>query len=301
MGDQAQMLRARMNQMSNRLTPPCHTARVIAVASGKGGVGKSNFCVNFALSLMSSGLRPIVIDTDVGFANVEVLLGVTPTYTILDLLNGKDIWEVIETSPAGLPFLSAGNGLLNLYSLTDADVEKMVHELGQLHEKYDVILLDSGAGMGTQIGRLVSSADELIVVTTPEPTSITDAYALVKMLAIRGELPIARLVVNRVARISDGKSAAEKLQMVVERFLKVKIGVLGYIFEDEAVVRSVMAQEPLYLSFPNSRAANCYEQLVKNYAVQRADVPRTGLSGFIERLFKRSSHSGGGVDFIHPA
>src|SRR5579875_1515925 len=209
MGDQAQMLRARMNQMSNRLTPPCHTARVIAVASGKGGVGKSNFCVNFALSLMSSGLRPIVIDTDVGFANVEVLLGVTPTYTILDLLNGKDIWEVIETSPAGLPFLSAGNGLLNLYSLTDADVEKMVHELGQLHEKYDVILLDSGAGMGTQIGRLVSSADELIVVTTPEPTSITDAYALVKMLAIRGELPIARLVVNRVARISDGKSAAE--------------------------------------------------------------------------------------------
>jgi flagellar biosynthesis protein FlhG len=303
MNDQAAGLREKMQHVSNQVERlDVSGSRVIAVASGKGGVGKSNFCVNFALALASQGYRPIVIDTDVGFANVEVLLGTSPSNTILDVLDGLDIWDVIQNSPWGLPFLSAGQGLTDIHSLSNEEVERLVIALAELQDQYDIILLDSGAGIGSHAGRLVAAADELILVTTPEPTSITDAYAFLKMLAIRAALPDTHLIVNRAHDITDARAAAAKLQMVTERFLKVQTDILGYILEDDAVVRSVMSQQPLYHAFPNSRASRCFLQIVKNFSSSSGDALANsgGLRGFFSRLLKRGSEAGGGSDFIYP-
>jgi flagellar biosynthesis protein FlhG len=302
MADQASVLRNRMSvsdQLLRQTKAPMET-RVIAVASGKGGVGKSNFCINFALALMEKGFTPIVIDTDVGFANVEVLLGTRPSYSLLDVLEGTSVWDVIHNSPTGLPFLSAGNGMTDIHSLTEQELDKMMGALRALHERYNVIILDSGAGMGARVSRLIGAADELILITTPEPTSITDAYALVKMLSTRDELPPTRLVVNRAMKISDAKIAADKLTKVTERFLSHRLDVLGFILEDEEMKNAVMRQYPLYYAAPNSRAARCFAQLSTNYVRMKEETPRFGLTGFLHRLFgKRTIAGSGGVDFVH--
>lgn len=303
MNDQAQGLREKMQFVSSHMEKENNKgSRVIAVASGKGGVGKSNFCVNFALALSSVGFCPIVIDTDVGFANVEVLLGTSPAHTILDILNGVNIWEVIQHSPWGLSFLSAGQGLTDIHSLANEDIEQLVVALAELQDRYDVILLDSGAGMGSHAGRLVAAADELIMVTTPEPTSITDAYAFLKMLVSRGILPETHLIVNRARDIADARAAGVKLQMVTERFLQLQTDILGFILEDDAVVRSVMRQQPLYHTYPNSRASRCFSQVVKNFSssVSKPVGNNQGLRGFFSRLLKRNSFSGGESDSSYP-
>lgn len=301
MADQASELRSRMNGYSQALRAKgTSETRVIAVASGKGGVGKSNFCINFALALMEQGYAPIVIDTDVGFANVEVLLGARPTFSLLDVLEGASVWDVIHQSPAGLPFLSAGNGMTDIHSLTEQQLDKMMVALKALHERYNIIILDSGAGMGARVSRLVGAADELMLVTTPEPTSITDAYALIKMLSTRDELPPTRLIINRAMKLSDAKLAAEKLTKVTERFLSHRLDVLGFILEDEAMKHAVMRQHPLFYAAPNSRAARCFAQLSTNYVRMSKETPRFGLSGFIHRLFGRRASSGSGdVDIVH--
>ena len=299
MSDQAAELRARMAK--TRVEEPVKLAKVIAVASGKGGVGKSNFCVNFGLVLKQLGFRPIIIDTDVGFANVEVLLGVRPSHSIVDVLAGSDIWDVLQETPYGLPFLSAGNGLTDIHSFSETDISRLISSLRDLQSKFDIILIDSGAGMGSQTGRLLGAADELVLVTTPEPTSITDAYALLKMLAIQERVPSTKLVVNRAAHLSIAKQAAEKLSLVAERFLNQRLSVLGYILEDDALVEAVMAQRPLLAHAPNSKSARCYRQVGDNYLRTEATVPRLGINAFLQRIFSRKADSGGDVDAGHSA
>lgn len=286
--DQAASLRERMLNMQSKFPASNKVSRVISVASGKGGVGKSNFCVNFALSLQKAGFKPIVVDTDIGFANIEVLLDVHPIQNMFDLLHGAQIWDIVQTSPSGLPFLSAGSGLMDIHNLSDQDMEIIIGQMKRLSERFDVILLDSGAGMGIQLGHLVGASDELIMLTTPEPTAITDAYALMKMLRMKGQLPPVRLVVNRAPRVVDAKQTAEKLRLAASRFLELEMDVLGYILEDEAVVRAVMNQRPLLLDAPHSKASRCVTQIVENY-LRFGQVQRSGLVGFLEKLFLRRS------------
>lgn len=296
MTDQAESLRLLMTQQQDGL----HAEhRVIAVASGKGGVGKSNFCVNFALALQKAGHRPIVIDTDVGFADVEVLLGIHPRKTMVDVIQGLSIWDALEYDSTGLPFLSAGNGLMDIHELVPQQVERLLKEMQSLHDKFDIVLLDSGAGLGRNLGTLLTAADDLLLVTTPEPTAIADCYALLKMLVTRGEFPHTRLVVNRVQNFTEGRLTAEKLKIVADRFLEVDLGVLGYLLEDNAIPHAVMQQEALLSAFPNSPAAKCFEQLAKNYLQVHGESSRNGIVGFFERLFRR--RSGGDLDSSHSA
>jgi flagellar biosynthesis protein FlhG len=296
MADQAESLRRLMTQQSGNAN---HEHRVIAVASGKGGVGKSNFCVNFALALQMAGHRPIVIDTDVGFADVEVLLGIRPRKTIVDVLEGTSIWDALEYDASGLPFLSAGNGMMADQDLTPHQMNRLLKELESLHSKFDIVLLDSGAGMGRSLARMLTAADDLILVTTPEPTAIADCYALLKMLVMRGELPETRLVINRAQNFTEARLTAEKLKMVADRFLDVKVSVLGYLLEDEAVAHAVMRQEALLVAYPTSPAAQCFHQLVRNYLQISTPRPKRGIAGFLERLFRR--RAGGELDSIHSA
>ena len=298
MNDQAESLRTLMNQDSTAEGGGADR-RVIAVASGKGGVGKSNFCVNFALGLQRANHRPIVIDADVGFADIEVLLGIHPQRTMVDVVKGTSIWEALEYDSTGLPFLSAGNGLLNIHELLPHELDRLLQELDRLQDKHDIILVDSGAGMGDNMGRLLMAADDLVLVTTPEPTSIADGYALLKMMVVRGNVPNVQLVVNRARSFTDAKLTADKLRMVADRFLDLNIGVLGYVLEDVAVPNSVMRQEALLQAYPNSPAARCIEQIVKNYLRLEPEVPRTGITGFLQKLLHR--RSGGEVNSSHTA
>jgi flagellar biosynthesis protein FlhG len=296
MTDQAEQLRVLMNQPGQ---PPMQP-RVIAVASGKGGVGKSNLCVNFALGLMEAHHHPVILDVDVGFADVELLLGTRPLRTIVDVLNGMSIWEALEYHSTGLPFLSAGNGMLQLDELTHSQMELFLAQMKQLQDKHDMVLLDCGAGFGGNQGRLLSSADDLILVTTPEPTSMADAYALLKMLVTRSELPPTKIVVNRARSLLEGKQTAEKLQMVADRFLDAKLDILGYVMEDATVSTAVRRQEAFMASYPNSQASRCVKQLVQNYLSIEPRAPRRGIVGFFERMLTKV-RSGGEFDSSHPA
>lgn len=298
MSDQAAILRRRLLEASSAREPvgPAPTPgnpRVIAVASGKGGVGKSNFCVNFAIGLQQMGRRPIIIDADVGFANVEVLLGVQPTKTLVDVLSGIDILDAVQMGAAEIPFLSAGSGLFDIHSLSSWQLDLLLHEAEKLQRRYDLVLLDCGTGMGENIGRLVTAADQLLVVTTPEPTAITDAYSLLKLLVARGSFPSTQLVINRVHNLLDGRVTADKLRLVARRFLNQELGVLGYILEDDAVSQAVMLQRPLLLQYPDSIAARCMMQLAQNHLRAETALPRVGIKGFFERLFRRNAGTAG--------
>jgi flagellar biosynthesis protein FlhG len=264
-----------------------HPQAVVAVASGKGGVGKTHFCVNFGLGLMQHHIRPIVIDADVGFADVEVMLGVRPKRSLVDVLEGLSVLEAIEYGPGGLPFLSAGSGLVDLHDLTDDQMARLIGQVSLLQERFDIVLMDCGSGMGPNFERLLSAVDDLIVITTPEPTALADAYALLKLLTLRGTLPPVRLVVNRAESFVQGRLTAEKLRLVADRFLDAPVGVLGYVLEDDAVPHAVMRQTALMTAFPQSAAARCYHQLVRNYL--RIDpAPRQGgFSGFLTRVWER--------------
>lgn len=286
--DQAQKLREMM-------TPENSDAggggRVIAITSGKGGVGKSNLCINFALCLREQGQRVIVLDADVGFADVEVLLGVHPRYTLFDVLNGLSIWDAVAHDQTGLPFLSAGNGIMDIHDLTVTQMNRLLDELSKLQQEFDVILIDSGAGMGTNIGQLLSASDDIFLVTTPEPTSVADAYALVKMLSHRGRVPPMRMIVNRINNFVTGRETAEKLQLVISRFLEMDVGVLGYVLEDALVAKSVMNQTAVCIAYPDASATRCMRQLVRNYLQIEQPVPDRGIRHFFERLFHRESTS----------
>lgn len=273
---------------------------VIAITSGKGGVGKSNFCINFAIGLKELGHRPVVIDADVGFADIEVLLGIHPTHTIVDVVQGMSIWDALSYDSNGLAFLAASTSLTDIHDLGQEEMLRLMTEMEKLHEQFDVVLIDSGAGMGRNIGKLLSAADEVFLVTTPEPTAIADAYAVMKMLAVRGTVPPTRMVVNRVSNFVAGRETAEKLQLVASRFLDVEVGVLGYILEDSTVSKAVMQQSALLFGFPDSVASRCIRQLVRNYL--RVEPPRekSGISRFFERLLGRRRY-GNEVSSTHSA
>jgi flagellar biosynthesis protein FlhG len=300
MTDQAENLRSLMNHSGSVDNPSLAQPRVVAVASGKGGVGKSNFCVNFALGLQQEHQHPVVLDVDVGFADVELLLGTRPLRTIVDVLQGMSIWEALEYHSSGLPFLSAGNGLLQLDEMTSSHMDLLFDQMKQLQDKHNVVILDCGAGLGGNQGRLLSAADDLIIITTPEPTSLADAYALLKMLVTRAALPPTKIVVNRVRNFVEGRETAEKLQMVADRFLDAKLSVLGYILEDSAVSAAVRQQEAFLALHPHSPAARCMTQLVQNYLRTEPRVPRRGIVGFLEKMFGKG-RSGGEFDTSHPA
>lgn len=292
MRDQAESLRQVMQEEVNRLTVSTQvqdhqTSRVIAVASGKGGVGKSNFCVNFAAGLAQAGLHPVILDADMGFANIEVLLGVQPKYTLLDLLVGQDIADVVQDSPAGISFISAGTGLSMAHSLTALEMNRLAAQMQKLQDRFDVVLLDIGGGYGGNLGYLLGAVDELILVMTPEPTAIADAYALLKMLRLGPGLSPTKLVVNRVHSFAEGRLAADKIRLAVERFLDCKIDVLGYVLEDESVPDAVMRQQLLLHLHPDSVSAQCIRQLVHNYLHVDPKPVKRGITGFLERWLQR--------------
>lgn len=284
-------LRTDSSKQSDPSEPSRRTAHIIAVTSGKGGVGKSNFTLNFALELQKLGRKVLVFDADIGMANIDVLMGVRSRYNLYHLLKReKSMSEIIQSGPNSLPFIAGGSGLAELFSLSDEDLLYFTGQIEEIAQDLDYILFDTGAGLSKETIRFITASDECIVVTTPEPTAITDAYALVKVVHDLEHSAKFRLVVNRAVDRREAQQTADKIRLVAEKFLHLDIPVLGHVSDDPHVSQAVKKQTPFSIRFPNSPASKDIQELAIRYTQHtlqvRADSPR-GIKGFVSRLLKR--------------
>lgn len=262
--DQAEQLRniVKMNSQENQKK----VARVITVTSGKGGVGKSNMSVNLALQLSQLGKKTLIFDADFGLANIEVLFGAIPKYNLGDVIyRDRDIKEVISTGPRGIQFISGGTGIDGLGNLSKDQIQKLLINLDQLDDMADIIIVDTGAGISDSVLDFVLSGSEVILVTTPEPTSITDSYSLLKAInrnpAFSKSDVRIRVAVNKVSSQSEGKNLFSKLNVVVTRFLDLSIEYLGAVPMDDCIFKAVMQQSPVSLKYPNSKASKAFGEI----------------------------------------
>lgn len=265
-------------------------ARVITVTSGKGGVGKTNFSINMAILLSEFGLRVVIIDADFGLANIDVVLGVMPEFTLLDVIkDNKDITDILTQGPNNIKFISGGSGVEELIKLEKWQLDKFMEKMSQLDELTDIIIVDTGAGLSENVLSFVVAADEVILVTTPEPTSITDAYALIKMVSKMDKNKVLKLVINRAENSDEAQQILKKLTFTSEKFLSFKIEPLGFILNDNNVSKAVKQQQPFILGYPRSTASkhmrDITSKLAEKYKTEKVK-PTNGVKGFMGRLMK---------------
>lgn len=293
MHDQAEKLRQMVQSTQNQPKSAIikqqteSRARVITVTSGKGGVGKTNFTVNLALALASLGQKVLVIDADLGMANVDVVLGSSPKYSVLHLLqDGVGIQDVIADGPQGIKYMSGGSGIYHLANLNQMQLQHIISQVTQCDRWADVILIDTGAGLSRNVLNFVIAADEVIIITTPEPTAITDAYAMMKAYAGHAGTAPLRLVVNRVVEIDEGQMVVDKLIKVSSRFLGVPITSLGFIYEDRNMVKAVKNQTPVLIQFPNTICTRCIEHIAQRL-IYGENIPQSkGIRGFFNKFLE---------------
>lgn len=254
--DQAEKLRKMVKEQAAPVLR--RVARVITVTSGKGGVGKSSISVNLAIALSRLGHRVIILDADFGLANIEVMLGIRPQYNLADLMfRGKSLTDIITEGPDNIGFISGGSGIQELTNLSKDQIVYLIQKLVELDEKADIIIVDTGAGIADNVLEFVAASSEVLLVATPEPTSITDAYALLKTLNRKADVnmqdTIIKMVANRIDSYEEGKELYDKLSLVVSKFLNLKLEYLGAVPQDASVSKAVMRQKPALTLYPNSQ------------------------------------------------
>ncbi|MFG6148895.1 MinD/ParA family protein [Halobacillus sp. B23F22_1] len=263
MSDQAENLRNRLKNLSQHEAE----AKTIAVASGKGGVGKSNFTINFALKLIQNGKKVLVIDFDIGMGNIDILLGVSPAKSFIDLFNDSTstIEDIVELGPSGLSYISGGSGLREIFTLNHYEMDYFFQQFNELAGSYDFILFDMGAGVTRDSLHFMASADEVFVVTTPEPTSITDAYAVIKHLKnCAPDLPISVLT-NRTFNQASADEAFKRLKNAAMKFMDKTITHLGSMPDDRKVMSSVLEQVPFVIKEPRCSASKAVHEITADY------------------------------------
>lgn len=267
--------------------------RVIAVSSGKGGVGKSNLVANLGIALSKRGRKVMVFDADLGLANIDVLFDINPKYNLKQLVDGdKTLPEILVKGPYSLTIVPGGSGIPELANLSDEQQQKLLENFSSLEREFDITLIDTGAGISKDIISFILAAREAIIITTPEPTAITDAYGMIKVLTQRDSSVDIKLVVNMVSDEKEGQDIANRIIMATKQFLGKRIEALGYIVTDPSVSMSVVKQSPLILGYPNSRAAKCIMQIAETIdrtstKDSRQIAKRNGFRGFLSRFFER--------------
>jgi len=290
MWDQAEKLRKMVKDVhskpSSAVIKANHMrARIITITSGKGGVGKTNFTVNLALALGKLGKKVVVIDADLGMGNVDVVLGCSVPYNIMHLLEGGfSLQDIIVDGPLGIKFMSGGSGIHKLANLTNLQLTHIGNQITLLDNWAEIILIDTGAGINQNVMNFVIAADEVIIVTTPEPTAITDAYAMMKTFANYSGNGTLQVVVNRVMEEEEGSAAAEKLVKVAANFLGLTLTNLGIVYEDSNLIRAVKRQVPVLLSFPNSISTRCIEQIADRLLLGESCKKTSGIKRFFDNL-----------------
>jgi hypothetical protein len=272
-------------------------SRVITITSGKGGVGKSNLAINLAISLSRLGKKVVVLDADFGLANIEVMLGIRPQYNLSDLMfRGKSLSEIITKGPENVGFISGGSGIREMTNLTKDQLANLSARLSELDRQADVVIIDTGAGISENVMEFVMSSAEVLLVATPEPTSITDAYALLKTLDRQPEFTREhchiKLIANKVNDDQSGKELFEKLSVVADKFLNISLEYMGAVPTDSNINKAVMKQQPLSIAFPKSQASRAIDDIAKLIIDPKGETvnksKRRGLAGIFTETLRRT-------------
>ncbi len=268
----------------------CRSSRhiqTIAISSGKGGVGKTNVVANLAISLQRRGRRVLVFDADLGLSNIDVLLGLAPKYNIQHLLRGeKSLEEVLIKGPEGILILPASSGIEELTRLNEFQRLRILDEFERFNLPIDYLLIDTGAGISSNVTFFCIAAQEIIIVITPEPTSLTDAYALIKVLHTRYQEKNFRVLVNSARGADEAIQSYRRLQMVTERFLNISLDYLGYIPSDQAVRRAVRSQDAVVVRSPESPSASAFDNLaIRIINDSLRGEPKGSIQFFLGNLF----------------
>lgn len=260
--DQAKKLREIMeskklsknNKNLENINSEVKKAKVLSVSSGKGGVGKTNFSINFSIALRELGNKVLILDADIGLSNVEILSGTDIKYNISDIIfSDKKIEDILSEGPKGVKIISGGSGLKELALFNKANFPKIISFLNELQLLFDYIIIDTGAGISSSVIDFILASDEVIIISTPDPTSVMDAYVLIKSLNIKNYSGEINIVSNFVRNSAEGFQVFNKLDNAAKEFLKFKINYLGYMLEDKLVNTSVRNQLPFIVSNPNRK------------------------------------------------
>lgn len=284
--DQAEQLR---NIIKASQSPQRPLARVITVTSGKGGVGKSNVSINLALQFRKMGQRVIILDADFGLANIEIMFGTVPKHNLCDLIyQGKNIKDIITWGAGDVGFISGGSGIVGMSNLSRDYLTYIIQNLAQLDAIADVIIIDTGAGISDAVLEFLVASGEIILVTTPEPTSITDSYSLLKALnrhpRFSKEVSQIKVIANRVNKVSEGVPLFEKLEVVVSRYLKLPITYLGAIPWDNQLAEAVMQQKPVSLNNPNAKSTLAFEEIAAKLMGEDKPLKKRGMAAFFSHI-----------------
>ena len=241
-----------------------HT-KVISITSGKGGVGKTNIVANLGISFSRMGKKVLIFDADLGLGNLDILLGLAPKYNLSQVISGeKKFKDILIEAPGEMSILPASSGIHEFTKLTEAQQIRIIRELNSILDEFDILLIDTAAGISSDVMYFNTIAEEIIVVVSPEPTSITDAYALMKVLSIKYSATKFKLLINQSRDINEAKRVFKQLRLVTDRFINISLEYLGHIEYDSNVITSVKNQRAIIEMFPNSVASKCFNKIVKN-------------------------------------
>lgn len=301
MSDQASNLRKLMEDRAetqveessivttDNLSTQNKSSRVITITSGKGGVGKTNIAVNLAIAFQMIGKRVLLIDADIGMANVDVILGSISKHNMLDLLQDDiELQDVLVEGPHGVRYISGSSGVEKALNFTYEERRMLHKKLAACSDLADIILIDTGAGLGRHVVDFVTAADEVLLITTPEPTSVSDAFAVIKVYTQHSERKNIRLVVNRIFDDEECIEITEKLSATSKKLLNMPIECVGYIFEDRTVIECVKKQIPFIVEKPNCLASKCIKQLVESLLDGKQMTVSKGWLSFLSDIFNFS-------------
>lgn len=288
--DQAQKLRNIIK--AKQLSSQKPAARIITITSGKGGVGKSNTAINLAVQFKKQGNKVVILDADFGLANIEIMFGTMPKYNLSDLIyQGKTIAEIITKGPNDIGFISGGSGISGLANLDKDNLDYIIRNMAALDRVADIIIIDTGAGISATVMEFLVASGEIILVTTPEPTSITDSYSLLKALYSHPDFSAAetqiRMVANRVAKEADGEILYTKLNSVVTKYLDVPLSYLGAVPQDTQLFNAVMHQVPVSIRSPKAKSALAYEKIAKkllDVEIEENNLVKRGITSFFSHI-----------------
>ncbi|MCL2211645.1 MAG: MinD/ParA family protein [Treponema sp.] len=298
MEDQAEKLREIMkrknsnapkNSGSTKAAKPADKARIITVTSGKGGVGKTNLSVNMALGFARLGKKVIVLDADLGLANVNVMLNMIPKYNLYHVIKKqKTMREILVETEYGISIVAGASGFSQIANMGEEDRRDFIAELDSLSNA-DIVIIDTSAGVSSNVLDFIAAADDAVIITTPEPTAITDAYGIIKIIATEYDaLNMGlKLVVNRAKGVAQAKGVADRMINIAGQFLNLKVDYLGFIYDDSIVQQAVLRQKPFMVVDPKCKASNCVQHIVERMD-RNKPIETAGFGAILKRFFKPS-------------
>ena len=263
-------------------------ARVLTVTSGKGGVGKSNTAINLAIQFRKLGQKVIILDADFGLANIEIMFGAVPKHNLCDLIyQGKSMKDIITWGPMDIGFISGGSGIVGMVNLSRDYLNYIIQNLSELDTIADIVIVDTGAGISDAVLEFLVASGEILLVTTPEPTSMTDSYSLLKALLrhprFSSESTQVKMIANRVTREEEGQNLYNKLNMVVGRYLKLPFTYLGAVPEDTQLSKAVIQQVPVSMQNPSAKSSLAYETIAAKL-MNIETVKKRGMAAFFSHI-----------------